>query len=688
MRKNLLWMLAAILLCGTMALTSCSESTDNKDNPTPGPTPGGELADYTLFIYGHAGGQMDDIIESVYRNVKPLLASQKKVRVLFFYKYGHHDKSNLFMGIYANEDEVLRFELTADTDLDKLRTEACFEEKSQFQLYSQENLTAQLNWAAQTAPAKNYILMLYGHGAGFNALDDYYKEPIATTRAVLYDKGFNGRGMNMYEFKGAIEASDIKHPQMIYFHNCLMGNLESLTTLRNLTDYYVGSQHVLSSDGDIIVEFVKGLLQTNGIEAATKQMFANLNHWKSLYGMAPEKCNGDLFFMKSLDIEDVNEQMDRLCSRIREIYPSQQEAVDRAACKVYQPYQGATLFDAADYADCLARETGDAQLQAISKDLRASFDKAFLARDHVNRRPDFLNAYTLSVTLVDKTTFSHELTDDTGYKFTFGDSYKATAFHDNTGWGHWLAENGQMPTDNPFGLKNLEDDGNNSDQPDIPGLENLQEWRAGTTVSQEAVDAFGLERCFAADFISEEVWDRMQGKTYKDNPYIGRDDLLHLKVLHWDYDNQMHVGEMICNERISNTVLGILRKLFDAKYPIQRMVLPDVYDADDESQMRDNNSSCFCYRPISGTTKLSKHARGMAVDINTLYNPYYKDRDDGTRYIQPATAEPYCKRDWDFPYKIDHNDLCYKLFIEAGFEWGGDWTSCKDFQHFELIEIE
>ena len=79
-------MLAAILLCGTMALTSCSESTDNKDNPTPGPTPAGELADYTLFIYGHAGGHMDDIIESVYRHVKPLLASQKKVRVLFFYK--------------------------------------------------------------------------------------------------------------------------------------------------------------------------------------------------------------------------------------------------------------------------------------------------------------------------------------------------------------------------------------------------------------------------------------------------------------------------------------------------------------------------------------------------------------------------------------------------------------------------
>ena len=121
--------------------------------------------------------------------------------MLFFYKYGHHTEKDSFRGRYANEDEVLRFELTAETDLWKLRTDACFEEKSQFQLYSQDNLTAQLNWAAKTAPAKNYIIMLYGHGAGFNAKHDFYKESIAGTRVVLYDHGFNGRGMNMYEFK-------------------------------------------------------------------------------------------------------------------------------------------------------------------------------------------------------------------------------------------------------------------------------------------------------------------------------------------------------------------------------------------------------------------------------------------------------------------------------------------------------
>ena len=215
----------------------------------------------------------------------------------------------------------------------------------------------------------------------------------------------------------------------------------------------------------------------------------------------------------------------------------------------------------------------------------------------------------------------------------------------------------------------------------------LTEWQAGSTVSAEAVEAFGgISKCFAAEPIPDRVWQRMQGKTYKENPYIQRGDLRHVRALHWDYDNHIHVGEMICSAQIADRVATILRQLYEAKYPIQRMVLPDVYDADDETQMRANNSSCFCYRPIAGTTKLSKHARGLAVDINTLYNPYYKDRTDGTRYVQPATAAEYCDRTKSFPYKIDHDDLCFRLFTEAGFEWGGDWTSCKDYQHFELIE--
>ena len=113
------------------------------------------------------------------------------------------------------------------------------------------------------------------------------------------------------------------------------------------------------------------------------------------------------------------------------------------------------------------------------------------------------------------------------------------------------------------------------------------------------------------------------------------------------------------------------------------MVLPDEYDADDERQMQANNSSCFCYRPIAGSKTLSKHALGMAVDLNTLYNPYVRRRKNGTLFIQPSNASQYINRAANFPYKIDKNDLAYKLFKKHGFRWGGDWTSHKDYQHFD-----
>ena len=186
--------------------------------------------------------------------------------------------------------------------------------------------------------------------------------------------------------------------------------------------------------------------------------------------------------------------------------------------------------------------------------------------------------------------------------------------------------------------------------------------------------------------IPDSVWTRMQGKSYKDNPYISRNDLRYLRVLHVNYEGKVCKGEMVCNRIIADRLLAIFRTLYDQHYPIERMVLPDEYDANDERQMQANNSSCFCYRTVSGSKRLSKHARGLAVDINTLYNPYCRKRKNGTLFVQPSTAKAYCDRSRQFRYKITHGDLCYRLFCENGFVWGGDWTHSKDYQHFEYKE--
>ena len=199
--------------------------------------------------------------------------------------------------------------------------------------------------------------------------------------------------------------------------------------------------------------------------------------------------------------------------------------------------------------------------------------------------------------------------------------------------------------------------------------------------------SFANERDFYASEIDDVIFARIKGKSYKDNCTLPLDDLRYLHILHVGFDGETHEGEMICNTSIAGDLLDIFKKLYEAKYQIEKIKLVDEYNADDELSMRDNNSSCFNFRFISHTKKISKHGLGLAVDINTLYNPYTKVV-DGKRILEPATAGEYVDRSKDFPHKIDENDLCYKLFIEHGFEWGGSWKSAKDYQHFELSDSD
>ena len=189
------------------------------------------------------------------------------------------------------------------------------------------------------------------------------------------------------------------------------------------------------------------------------------------------------------------------------------------------------------------------------------------------------------------------------------------------------------------------------------------------------------EQFFISEF-PDDIFEKMQGKSYKADCTLPRENLRYIHVLHVGFDNQVHEGELVVNKDIADDVLEIFKELYESGYQIEKVRLVDEYDADDEASMSDNNSSAFNFRFISHTTKISKHGMGMAVDINTLYNPYVKTV-DGEQSIEPANAADYVDRSKDFLHKIDHDDLCYKLFMEHGFEWGGDWKHSKDYQHFE-----
>lgn len=188
---------------------------------------------------------------------------------------------------------------------------------------------------------------------------------------------------------------------------------------------------------------------------------------------------------------------------------------------------------------------------------------------------------------------------------------------------------------------------------------------------------------FTAQEIPDSVWFRMQGRSYPQGCEVPRSELRYLELSYVDFEGQEHIGQMVCNKQIANDLLYVFRRLYEARYPIASMRLIDDYGADDARSMAANNTSCFCYRHIAGSKTLSKHSRGMAVDVNPLYNPCVYVR---SGRILPPEGKAYAHdrdRRKDIPGKIDPADLCYRLFHSRGFRWGGAWRSLKDYQHFE-----
>lgn len=186
--------------------------------------------------------------------------------------------------------------------------------------------------------------------------------------------------------------------------------------------------------------------------------------------------------------------------------------------------------------------------------------------------------------------------------------------------------------------------------------------------------------------LTDTVKERITGISYPENgctvPY---EDLNYVGLKYIDFDGQEQSGELICNKAVAQDMAEIFYKLYQNDYRLERVCLIDEYAGDDTASMADNNTSCFNYRVVDGTTNLSKHAYGLAIDVNPYYNPYvvFGRNSDGSDYISPPGSEIYADRSQSFPYKIDETDLCYRLFTEHGFTWGGNWNSSKDYQHFQ-----
>ena len=219
------------------------------------------------------------------------------------------------------------------------------------------------------------------------------------------------------------------------------------------------------------------------------------------------------------------------------------------------------------------------------------------------------------------------------------------------------------------------------------GESTAEESAAGESTVEESAavspDRIIYKEGFYCEPISDEIFHRISGISYPAGCSVSLDELRYLGVLYVDFEGQTREGELICNEKIAQDLLEIFYGLYSNDYQIESIKLVDEFGGDDTASMLANNTSCFNYRVVEGTTRLSNHAYGLAIDLNPFYNPYITYNKDMTINVSPKGSEAYADREADFPYKIDENDLAYRLFSEHGFKWGGNWNNSKDYQHFE-----
>ena len=219
-------------------------------------------------------------------------------------------------------------------------------------------------------------------------------------------------------------------------------------------------------------------------------------------------------------------------------------------------------------------------------------------------------------------------------------------------------------------------------------LDEISYVKAGEVIPAAWLDLNEPEKYFQIAGISDEVYQEINGKSYRENDHIGLENLRYLKVLHYNYDHEIQVGELIVNRRIAEDCRKIFLELFQKEYEIASMRLIDKFwvgngvDSDTNS-IEHNNTSAFNYRVVPGTDHLSNHARGYAIDLNPIENPYVQYNAAGEITNHYKDMEKYLDRDAGLPHMITHEDQAYKVFSSYGFTWGGDWVSSKDYQHFE-----
>jgi hypothetical protein len=158
---------------------------------------------------------------------------------------------------------------------------------------------------------------------------------------------------------------------------------------------------------------------------------------------------------------------------------------------------------------------------------------------------------------------------------------------------------------------------------------------------------------------------------------VGPAQLRTVRLSHWRFDGRAQLGRLVVHRRVVRDVVAVFRRLYAVRFPIRRMVPVSRFRGSDDASMAADNTSGFNCRFVSGTSRWSMHAYGLAVDVNPVENPYVS----GAR-VRPPAGRLYLDRARARPGMAVEGGALVRAFAAVGWRWGGHWRGSADYQHF------
>jgi peptidoglycan LD-endopeptidase CwlK len=149
-----------------------------------------------------------------------------------------------------------------------------------------------------------------------------------------------------------------------------------------------------------------------------------------------------------------------------------------------------------------------------------------------------------------------------------------------------------------------------------------------------------------------------------------------LPVEYWSFDQKLHKGQVVIDSRLADDIRSIFDHMLHERFPLTSVIpiADERFSWSDDASMAANNSSAFNYRAIAGTSRLSLHALGQAIDLNPLLNPYI---------VGDVAQPPGAIYDPSRVGTMTADSFLVRIFEKLGWEWGGRWKDRKDYHHFQ-----